>query len=98
MKKLLAIGVLILFSAGSTYAQTTDFFELAKTGTPKSIEAAIRQGADPRARDKYGETALMYAAGNNQNPEVSLVLLRAGADINAKSTDGWTPLMLRCRK
>jgi ankyrin repeat protein len=33
---------------------------------------------------------LMYAAGNNQNPEVITTLLKAGADGKAKSTDGKT--------
>ena len=35
----------------------------------------------------------MFAASDNQNPEVTTTLLKAGADIKAKDKDGVTPLM-----
>jgi ankyrin repeat protein len=35
----------------------------------------------------------MFAASNNQNPEVIAMLLKAGDDINAKDKNGGTPLM-----
>ncbi len=35
----------------------------------------------------------MWAAWNNQNPEVLEVLVKAGAEVNAQDTDGVTPLM-----
>jgi len=44
MKELL-VAVLILTAAGLTDAQTTNFFELVKTGTPQQIQAAINQSA-----------------------------------------------------
>jgi len=45
MKQLL-VAVLIMAAAGSAYAQGTDLFELAKSGTPQSIQATIDKGAD----------------------------------------------------
>ena len=45
MKELL-VAILILTAAGSTDAQTTNFFDLVKTGTPQQIQAAINQGAN----------------------------------------------------
>src|SRR5208337_2109771 len=65
-------------------AHTKDFFNLAETGTPQSVQTAI--DIDPKlakAADVYGKTALMYAAQKNQNPKVITTFLRAGADINA---------------
>ena len=35
----------------------------------------------------------MYAARFNKNPEAIATLLKAGAEVNAKDTDGWTALM-----
>jgi ankyrin repeat protein len=85
-----ALGIIL---AASTYAQTTDFFELVKTGTPQSVQVAIDQGAGVNTRDKYGTTALMLAAAFNQNPEVITALLKTGADFKAENKSGWTALM-----
>ena len=94
MKKQIVIAVVLgVLLAASTYAQTTGFFELVKTGTPQQLQAAIDQGADVNARNSSGVTPLMAAAGNNQNPEVITTLLRAGADIEARDGVGWTPLI-----
>ena len=38
-------------------------------------------------------TVLMYAAAFNKNPDITAVLLDAGADINARTGRGMTPLM-----
>ena len=70
------------------------FIKLVETGTPQQVQTAIDQGEDVNAQEKFlGWTALMYAARFNKNPEVITTLLKAGADVNAKDTDGWTPLM-----
>lgn len=45
-------------------------------------------GADIDAKNKDGNTALMWAAGYNDNPEIVLILLNAGAD--AKDNEGKT--------
>ena len=45
------------------------------------------------ARDKDGWTPLMAAADYNPNPEVITMLVKAGADVNAQTRDGYTALM-----
>ncbi|MGA9135771.1 MAG: ankyrin repeat domain-containing protein [Candidatus Sulfotelmatobacter sp.] len=92
MRILIAV-VLAGLLAASAYAQTTDFFELVKSGTPQDVQAAIDQGADVIAQGKYGYTPLMLAANNNPNSEVITILLKAGAEINAQDIDGNTALM-----
>jgi ankyrin repeat protein len=52
----------------------------------------LKKGADPNARDQYGETALIAAASWSYRDTV-VVLLRHGADVNAKSNDGTTALI-----
>ncbi len=73
-----------------------DFFELVKTGTSQSVQAAIKRGAKVDARDNNGWTQLMWATAFNQNPEVITTLLAAGADpkAHARYGTGGTPLML----
>ena len=50
----------------------------------------LEAGADPKAQNKDGMTALMYAAEHNANPEVITMLLKAGADGKAKDRKGKT--------
>ena len=69
------------------------FFDLVRTGTPQSVQAAITNGADVNARDRYNKTPLMEAAEFNTNPEVITTLLAAGADLKALDDCGETPLM-----
>ena len=46
MRKRIGLASLaFLFALASTYAQTTNFFELARTGTPQDVQAAIDKGA-----------------------------------------------------
>ena len=94
MRKRIVVAVaLSVLLAASAYAQKTDFLELVKTGTPQSIQAALNKGADLKAQDKNGDTALMCAAVDNQNPKVITTLLKARADIKARDNDGTTVLM-----
>ena len=54
--------------------------------------ALLDHGADVRASDRDGDTALGLAAAQNQSPSVA-ILLEKGAQVNAKDRAGVTPLM-----
>jgi ankyrin repeat protein len=73
---------------GEATMSTDEFIELCIKGKPDEVEAAIKNGANVNAKDKYDETALMYAAGNNSNPEAIALLIKNGADANTKDIDG----------
>ena len=54
-------------------------------------QRAERLGYDFFGRKRYGKTVLYFAAFN-KNPDIIKALLAAGAEVNAKDEDGWTPL------
>jgi ankyrin repeat protein len=57
------------------------------------VQAAVSRGANANALDKNdSNTALIFAAKFNQNPEVITTLLRAGADAKAIADNGKTVL------
>ena len=77
---------------------TTDLFNVIRgvpteAETPSGVAELLALGANINARDQYGRTPLMYAAGENADLNRVDELIARGADVNAKSTAGWTPLM-----
>jgi ankyrin repeat protein len=70
-----------------------DFLKLCESGTLEEIAFLIAKGANVNAHDDYGATALMAATFWNNNPQVTLLLIKEGADVNAQSR-GRTVLML----
>lgn len=81
---LLCIGLICPFSAFSKPKPKNepDRSMIWRKGTPQQIEAAIKAGADINAFDKNAKTPLMWAAGDNPNPNAVAALLKAGADVN----------------
>lgn len=64
--------------------------------TAKSVQELINAGADLNVRGKRRSTALMYAC-RHRNQELALMLIDAGANVNAKDgANGWTALFEAC--
>jgi ankyrin repeat protein len=58
-----------------------------------TIEALIKAGADINAETRDGQTPLHYAAADDTDPGMLTILIKAGAEVNAKAeNDGRTPL------
>ena len=61
------------------------------------IEALLGAGAEVSATDQFGRTSLMHAAMLGSEPLVVRRLVEAGADPNARTVYGETPLTLAAR-
>jgi len=88
MTSLLMLGTLFVSFADLRTAVLHDDVEAAAT--------LVREGADVKARDRYGVTPLSIAATNG-NARMIEVLLKAGADANTVLPGGETVLMTAAR-
>jgi ankyrin repeat protein len=86
------VCVLFLLVTTSTAACREDFLRVAKQGDIATVQALLAEGADLKAQDTFGATALMRAA---EADDLAMVraLLEHGADIQAQDTFGQTALM-----
>lgn len=92
---LLLAGLLAPATAGPTRAGVSRDLALVRAvngNRISDVQALLRHGASVNAKDKYGQTALMWAA-EQQEVEIVRLLLDAGANPNAKDKDGLTALM-----
>ena len=86
--------LVVAFLSGVVHSQV-DFFEITGRGSVEDVRAAIRAGANVNAHGGIlGWTPLMVAAAFNENPKVVLVLLDAGAELEARNENDWTPLIV----
>jgi beta-lactamase regulating signal transducer with metallopeptidase domain len=73
---------------------TVRLFGAVIAGKPQDVQAALDRGADVNERDKSGMTALIWAASSDGNPAVISVLLKAGANTEARDPEnGGTALL-----
>lgn len=89
--------VLAIYLCLIVTAQQSDFLGIARDGTLSDVQTSIYAGADINSSDEYGQTGLMYAASNNEDPQVHAFIVNAGGDVNARSLAGWTALMYAVR-
>ena len=64
-------------------------------GRPDAVMTLLANGADPRAVDRDGNTALHFAA-RSSDPGVAALLRDAAAEIDPLNADGLTPLGVAC--
>lgn len=78
-------------------AQSPDIFTIVQTSTASQLEAHLREVPYLDVRDPYGQTPLIYAISANRPLDVIRTLIRAGANVNARTLANWTPLMYAAR-
>ena len=93
--KFTALILLSLVSACSTGGQmgsNEEILAAVKSDNTQEVTRLLAAGADVNARGLDGAMPLHTAAIENRK-EVAELLIRAGANVNAKDTrNGWTPL------
>jgi ankyrin repeat protein len=72
-------------------AGSTPLMYAALYGDVESAKQLLKNGADPNLANEAGATALMWAT---DNLEMVSLLVEHGADVNAKSSDSRTPLLV----
>ena len=72
MNRYVACGFILvnLVGMGGRLACENDLLELAATGQADKLEEILRAGSDSNTTDRFGRTALMYAAaGGHEGQE-----------------------------
>ncbi len=72
-------------------AGSTPLMYAALYGDLDAVRQLLNKGANPNIANEAGATALMWAT---DNLDISTELVTHGADVNAKSSDSRTPLMI----
>jgi len=84
--------------ATKTYDHTLDakLVQEVRAGHLAEVQALLKQGADPSAKDTdtYKSPVLALAAGENYNLDILRALLAAGANREVLNAQGATPLIL----
>ncbi|MGH9784157.1 MAG: ankyrin repeat domain-containing protein, partial [Terriglobia bacterium] len=88
-----AIGGLLLASLLS--AADLRVADAAKQGNREAVRSLLNDRADVNASEPDGTTALHWAV-HRHDLEMTDLLIRAGADVNAANEYGVTPLSVAC--
>lgn len=68
--------------------------EVLASQDDKAIDDLIKSGLNLNSRDSDGNTLLLYTLENNDDLLTAYKLITAGADVNAPSANGKTPIIL----
>ena len=68
------------------------------TASIEKVTACLQAGADPKAKDRRGETPLHNASMSTDNPAIIVRLVKAGASLSAQDDSGQTPLHLAAQR
>src|SRR5258707_504542 len=88
----LVLTTVLAAASMAAYGQTQDIDFAARTNNVKLAQQLIDQKIDVNQKDDRGYTPLILAT-YNQSPDVAELLLKHGADPEARDTTGRSALM-----
>ena len=91
------------FSLGNVFAaenEIDDAFvqKILTSQDEKAFDDLVAQGLDVNSRDEEGNTMLYYVLTHNKDLFMAKKLIEAGADVNAPSANGMTPILIATSK
>ena len=92
MKRLIPLA----FLAAAAFGAEARLSDAVAADDAQAVDKLLQSGADAKAKDRYGFTALYFACEQG-NPAIVKRLLDAGADPNASGPSGETALMTAAR-
>lgn len=93
MQRLVAICFMLMLSGAAAAQQAGPLHQAVRAGDGPRVEALLKQGTAPDARDEQRQTPLLLAVQGN-HLSIARLLLAAGADINAQASNRDTPWLL----
>jgi ankyrin repeat protein len=78
---------------GTEIGQGTSLYFAAMYNHIQAIEFLLKAGADLKARDEEGLTALQHSIKRYESTDITELLVSAGANVNTRDCEGLTPLM-----
>jgi ankyrin repeat protein len=85
--------LIALCAAASAYAAAAEIADAAQRGNREAVRAALARKADVNTAQIDGSTALHWAV-EREDLEMTDLLVRAGARVDARTREGVTPLQL----
>ena len=88
------VKLLVKFGADVNAGAEKPLFAAATKGHVEIVRFLLESGADPDAPKPNRSWTALHTALVTSNPEIATILIDAGADVNAVSETGATPLMV----
>lgn len=76
----------------------TEFLRAVQQGDRGLVDLFVRGGINVNVRGDYDNSTALQIALNKNFSIIAMILLKAGADVNAPDTTGFTPLLMAAGK
>jgi len=84
----------LLLARGASHTNPNVLNHMLDREEPEGVRLLLAGGANPKDRNQRGETPLHWAVWRGRSPEIIAALLDAGAEIDARRSDGRTAYAL----